>query len=346
MTKPITIREIAKQANVSIGTVDRVLHQRGRVAEETRQRVLKIAREGNYSSNIMARHLRLNKTYTIQVILPKENSYWQTLKDGIEDGRLEYERMGFATRYFFPQEAPDQPGNTGLDQSLESDADGFIIAPSVFHEDEKALLKLKATKKPFVFVDSKIDNTGYLSFIGQDAFSSGVLGARLLYDNYLPAYHIFLLTFGKSDLTEASVIDRTAGFNSFFTNHRIANVSFREINLERDHISLDDFSREVMSQDLPVHIFIPNSKSYLLASHLPKIKHSKQIRVVGYDLLPSNTELLQQGSIDFLIHQKPQLQGYLGIQSLFKHLILKADLPKNQFMPIDIITRENVKYGQ
>jgi len=63
----MTVREIAKKAGVSIGTVDRVIHGRGRVAPETRNCILSIIEESGYTPNPIARHLKLNKKYTLAV---------------------------------------------------------------------------------------------------------------------------------------------------------------------------------------------------------------------------------------------------------------------------------------
>lgn len=52
------IKDIALLAGVSIGTVDRVLHDRGEVAEETRVKVERILKETNYSPNVMAQVLK------------------------------------------------------------------------------------------------------------------------------------------------------------------------------------------------------------------------------------------------------------------------------------------------
>jgi len=346
MNKPITIKEIAIKANVSIGTVDRALHNRGRVSEETREKVLKIAKEGNYSSNILARHLKLNKTYAIQIILPKEDKYWLMLKDGIEEGRLEFERMGFTVNYSFSRDAKDKLNEINISQALCSNADGFIIAPAVFEHNTDLLLKLNACDKPYVFVDSKIENSGFLSYIGQDAYKSGILGARLLYDKYLESFQIYIITFSKSVLNETTIVNRIEGFKSFFHDNGINNVSIHEINLEQDNINQTDLYQLLNKYNVPVHIFIPNARSYLLADTLTRLSRQKHIRAVGYDLLPENLNLLNNGSLDFLIHQKPQSQGYLAMQSLYKHLVLKLNVATNQYMPIDIITKENLLYSQ
>lgn len=55
--KQVRIKDIAKLSGFSIGTVDRVLHNRGEVAADTKEKILKIARELDYKPNIVAQAL-------------------------------------------------------------------------------------------------------------------------------------------------------------------------------------------------------------------------------------------------------------------------------------------------
>ncbi len=57
-SKKARLKDIATLSGVSLGTVDRVIHNRGQVAEKTRERVLQVAKELNYTPNIMARALK------------------------------------------------------------------------------------------------------------------------------------------------------------------------------------------------------------------------------------------------------------------------------------------------
>lgn len=70
----------------------------------------------------------------------------------------------------------------------------------------------------------------------------------------------------------------------------------------------------------------------------------KDIRLIGYDFLEDNNLHLKNKIIDLLICQKPQEQGYRGVMGLYNHLVLNTPIEKEQFMPIDIITRENYQY--
>jgi len=65
----ITIKEIAKQANVSVATVSYVLNNSGSVSEETRKRVLEIVDKNNYRANVVAKSLRTNTSNTIGVVV-------------------------------------------------------------------------------------------------------------------------------------------------------------------------------------------------------------------------------------------------------------------------------------
>jgi LacI family transcriptional regulator len=68
------------------------------------------------------------------------------------------------------------------------------------------------------------------------------------------------------------------------------------------------------------------------------------MRVIGYDLVDENVACLKNGGLDFVIDQQPITQGYLAVQSLYKHLILKAQVPINQYLPLDLLTKENLMY--
>ena len=67
-------------AGVSIGTIDRVIHNRGEVAEKTRVKVQQYLKETNYSPNVMAQALKSKKRFHLVSLLPEssqENSFWK-----------------------------------------------------------------------------------------------------------------------------------------------------------------------------------------------------------------------------------------------------------------------------
>ena len=83
----MTVKEIATLAGVSIGTVDRVLHGRGRVSAETKAAIEAIVKERGYTPNPIARRLKSGRTYRFSVLIPGRNEdsgYWGQARTGIQ----------------------------------------------------------------------------------------------------------------------------------------------------------------------------------------------------------------------------------------------------------------------
>ncbi|RDY25136.1 LacI family transcriptional regulator [Romboutsia weinsteinii] len=81
----VTIVEVAKAANVSVATVSRVINGNYPVKEETKQKVLKIIQELEYTPNIQARDLIKQQSSTVGVVVPSiNNMFFPSVVDGIE----------------------------------------------------------------------------------------------------------------------------------------------------------------------------------------------------------------------------------------------------------------------
>ena len=86
MSRKTTIKDIAEMAGVSVGTVDRVLHNRPNVSEKALQRVNQVLEQINYQPNMYASALAANRSSTFYLIIPKHESeaYWEEVEEGAE----------------------------------------------------------------------------------------------------------------------------------------------------------------------------------------------------------------------------------------------------------------------
>ncbi|HAT77204.1 MAG TPA: LacI family transcriptional regulator, partial [Flavobacterium sp.] len=94
---------MAEIANVSVGTVDRIIHNRGQVTEENIAKVNAIIKEYGYKKNIFASNLAFNKKFKFAVFLPKNENieYWQAPIIGIKKAAEELANFGVTIDYFF-----------------------------------------------------------------------------------------------------------------------------------------------------------------------------------------------------------------------------------------------------
>ena len=84
--KPAGIREMAETLGVSIGTVDRALHDRPGISPATRALVLELAEKLGYRPNLAARLLSSRKQHRIAVLFPSEiAAFWDLVRDGVLD---------------------------------------------------------------------------------------------------------------------------------------------------------------------------------------------------------------------------------------------------------------------
>ena len=65
-----TLKDVAKASGLTVGTVSRVLNNRGYISDKTREKVYQVMKELNYQPNEMARSLSKQKSNTIGIILP------------------------------------------------------------------------------------------------------------------------------------------------------------------------------------------------------------------------------------------------------------------------------------
>ncbi|MHB1375861.1 MAG: LacI family DNA-binding transcriptional regulator [Candidatus Humimicrobiaceae bacterium] len=105
--KIYTIKDIAKEANVSGATVSNALNNTGRLNTETKKRIEGIAKDLDYKPNIIARALSLKKTKIIGVFVPEiSNEYYSQVISGMEEiaNKNEYTIALINTQYDLKKE--------------------------------------------------------------------------------------------------------------------------------------------------------------------------------------------------------------------------------------------------
>lgn len=74
--KKYSLKDIAKLSGVSVATVSRVINDNGRFSEETRQKVLNVIEETGYKMNYNAKSLRMNRSFSIGILVPDISNYF------------------------------------------------------------------------------------------------------------------------------------------------------------------------------------------------------------------------------------------------------------------------------
>lgn len=339
------VKEIARRAKVSTGTVDRVIHNRSGVSPKTRTRVEKIIQELNYQPNILARRLASRNILNFAILIPKvseETDFWEAPLAGIQQAQEELRQFGIKVdQYFFDLNSKDS-FLKATKAILKSKVNGVLLAPSFIEESIAFTRSLEELSIPYVFINSDIPNQESLCYIGPDLFRSGHLSAHLI--NYcIPKKgRILIVNIAHEIENHHHLLRKEEGFRAYYKNNekRIVKINIRDTN----YLSVEKHVAEALeSTDNIKAIFVTNSRVSTVAHYL-ETSGQKDILLVGYDFIKENISYLQKGVIDFLICQKPQEQGYKGIMALYQSVVLASPVEKVSFMPIDIITKENFDF--
>lgn len=345
----MTIKEIAKLANVSLGTVDRVIHKRGKVSKQTEKKILEIIEKVNYTPNIYARGLVLNKQYRIYALVPQfsQGQYWEMPVKGMQSAATNLHQFGIKLELRYFDQNAIASFNNAADELLKDEPDGVILAPVINFEALKLTKKLKEANIPFVLIDSLIQNSEPLSFIGQDAFQSGRLAAKLLCTEINLKGSISIISIKNNENYNSTLQQRIEGFKDYITNSDFMD----QISLNESHIqvgSLDmqkAIEKAVGLKGTTAGVFVPSSMIHYVAAFIDqRAEEFSNLKMVGNDLIPNNIKYLEKGTINYLIGQRPENQGYFALSSFYKHLVLGQAVAEDIYLPLDIITQENLKY--
>jgi len=339
-----TIKKIAEKAGVSIGTVDRVIHNRGYVSEDAEIRVKKAIKKLNYTPNIFARQLKLSKTFNFGVLMPEfsqDCGYWQMPGNGIQKAQKELESHRIKVRYYHYDRYSPMSFARACEEVLSVDLDGLLMAPAISSIAQEFVVKLPENL-PYVYFDSTVPETNCLSSIVQDSFLSGQLAGRLM---QLLCYNPGKIAVIRILPEDFHIDERVKGFQNFFARHSQFQLSQYDTYCHGKEDEFSQLMKKIIDENKDLKgIFISNALTYYVANVLNEKKIQRKIFVIGYDLLDQNIQYLKNGLIDFLINQQSEQQGYQGIYTLFRRIVLNETVPEKIMMPIDIITKENVDY--
>jgi len=340
MPKTITIKDIAELAGVSMGTVDRVLHNRGRVSTETSERVHRIIRETRYSPNLHARRLSRSKTWTIGAVFPRsdqDGGFWIDAGRGLQRAAEDFGGFGLHSRSFSFDRTRSSDLRRAIHEAASSGVDGILLAPVIPEAALEALSNLEK-KLPLVLFDTPLPEAQSLCFVGQDAFSAGRIGARLLSLGVSDPSRIACVALRPSDY---HILQRVEGFTSFFAGGAAPRIFELDIDLSNGHI--ESLVRQI-GNSLPAidGIYVSNAAVGAVAKVLSG--QGKRPLIVGHDLTVSSLASLQSGSIDFLITQHPALQTWEAMRLYWRYFVADSEPPKEQYLSIDVVGRENWAY--
>ena len=333
--KQISMKEIARLSDVSVATVSRVINNNGRFSEETRKRVLDVIEKYQYSTNTVAKTLRVQKSKTIGIIIPDiGNDFFSTIVHQIESFFFE---RGFST--FICNTDKSKEKERAYIKSLDSKMVDGIICISGQEEIEASLLSRNI---PIVTIDRRPKMTNNLAIIESDHFQGGYLATKHLIEK--GCKNLIVLT-KKNRLSPDN--DRIAGFKKALDEHRIPFTDQSIVETSDTRKGNFDAAREAIRKELISKrafdgVFATNDWMALgVIKELSEsgMKVPEDIKVVGFD----DDKIARYSEIPLTTIRQDVHRVAEVASELFYKLLTEEDViikQKHIKIPVELIVRK------
>ena len=349
MEQQLTIKQIAQLAGVSVGTVDRVLHNRGKVSDRALAAVQAVLDTQSYKYNIHTSAVAFKKTgkslhLLISIPSSEKGEYWDLVKTGLDRALREYGDITIKYEYCFFDQFSSLSCREVFQTVANRSCSAVILGTTFIEETRELCLKLDERGVPYVFVDGSVPGTHPVGTFMVDQNVCGRLLARLM-DGLTPAGTDIAVLLPRRIGTQMSNNSalRLQAFRDYFAENRPGRVIkegfFSVANSPDESSELDNF---LANNPQIGGIAVVISAGYRVADAVSAAGR-EDIVIGGFDITEGNARCVRARAIDFLINQHPDRQGFYAVESLLHYLLYGApDKNMRQFLPIDIVFLENL----
>ncbi|MBQ9611080.1 MAG: LacI family DNA-binding transcriptional regulator [Lachnospiraceae bacterium] len=349
MAEKTTISDVAKRAQVSVGTVHRAIYGKPGVSEVVRERILEIAHEMGYQPNRVASSLR-KKPLNIVVAFPapteQNRFFYGELWNGCQECRDLFQYHNCTVIEVPYNEEQENSFSSIMGQVLlqnNQSIDGMLIGGKMREEDR--ILASNVTypphKIPLIAVGENFSDIHCLCSIQSDHVTDGRMAAELLCPQ-LSEIDGILLASGDPDMQ--SNAENANAFRDWVAEYSPKMKVFMVGGAAEDRSVL-----ERVRQCLGDHPEIRGLYAVSARGTLQIVEAAKSFmplrtfRIIGSDLYRESADYLRKGIISSIIYKNPRNQARTGIQYMLDYLIWGTTPPAaDQRLTSLIINRGNI----
>jgi len=330
MAIKVTIKDVARLSGVSIGTVDRVLHGRGRVSKEKETAVLQAASALNYTPSQIARALvRQKNNITIGIsVFDYHHEFWNESLSGIQYAKNSLEPFGVEVVLDQCMVHGSEGQKASIERLLEKGVNGILFTP--FEESIEWVDRVIPKEIPYATVIDDIPADHRLFHIGPDDYALGEALAKL---SILYAKDNVQAVILAPNANVHGTKQRIAGFvakmkSSINGNELLEVVNISETLEEKTYDEIYTATLRALDTHPTLNtIYVTNGLPHWAAAAIKAVNPSRKIYVFGHEYTELIETFIKGGDITATIYQKPAQQWNLAIHTLNDYLMGEKNLP-------------------
>ena len=341
--KRVGIREIARLANVSPGTVDRALHGRKGITEETRSRILMIADKLGYTPDLAARALSVGRVpVQIGVSIPREiHYYFGQLLAGLMAEAGRFEKLGVRVLYSLTERLGKDHAEKAT-ELLNRDIDALIITPG----DPEALAPVidgaESKGVRVICVDTDAPSSKRSSAVCVDPEVCGKLAAELMAGFLPPGQDVVVVT---GMLAVEDHVRKTEGFSELYSKSSAGGRTLEVIEAHEDEEEAFQKCFAFLSKGASIAGVYVNTVNCLpVCRAICAAGLAGKIRLITADVFDAMVPFFERGVISASVHGRPYVQGEIAMRLAVDHLVNGTPLPPARYIQPHIVLRSNLQF--
>lgn len=324
--KKIGIPEIARLANVTIGTVDRALHGRKGISESTRLRILEIAERAGYRPNLAARALSSRRgPVRIGICIPLEiHYYFDQLCQGIEAESKRSELVGVETIW----RRTERLGMAEIEKIrslIDSEPSALILTPGSPRELTPVIDEAEERGIRVICIDTDAPASRRSTAVCVDAEISGRVAAELLGGMAAPGSDAAIVT------GMLNIEDHRKKTESFREAYPGFNAGGRVVEVIEAHEDEDEAFQKCFAI-LKRHkslagVYVNTVNCLPVCRAIGALGLAGKLKLVTTDLFSEMRPYFEKKTISASVYSRPFVQGEIAMRLVVDHLVHGSALP-------------------
>ena len=335
----VTLKQIAEMAGVHKSTVDKVIHNRPGVSDEVRLKIRRLLEEQGYSSNPLAKALNYQKNkMSVAVVLTRVDAL-EELQCGIQSVQPDYDSFNLEIQYHVLDYADEEAQRRCLRELCRSDVSGVVIGPVESPAIAQEVNALEEAGIPTVTLNSDLEGSHRLCFVGCDELKGGRATARLMSLLLARAGQIGILT-----STIPAVRERTQGFVRHIQDRFPGILAVDVLNTNEDAETAYQLTCDLLHRQPQLDgLFIACGCVPDICRAVRDCGRAGQLTVVCFERYPAIVELVHQGEVSCTISGSLFGQGQRAMRLLFEYLVYgKPPEQERIYLSNEILLAENI----
>ncbi|MFR8547602.1 MAG: LacI family DNA-binding transcriptional regulator [Lachnospiraceae bacterium] len=342
----VTIVDIAKKAGVSRGTVDRVLHNRGKVSPEKAERVKYYAKQMGYKPNLAAQGLAARKKQFqlgFCYLEGRTAPFFEKVCEEAQKCAQELTQYGVKVSFFPIPVEHNHDEERILEFARTYQMDGWVMYGTFGTHYLKAMEQLGQEVPPVVAYN--LDMEQRIAFVGCDYVQSGRLacGLAALMTNQRATVGI-ITYYEKNVASQNRILGFQQEIESHYPDMKVAEILYLEWYMDQFDVFLQVKSLLERNPQIDT-IYLANPGDYSICKAIYKVAEKRQVKIITHDLASQELiEMIKKGEIAATIGQEPEKQGREPLELLFNYLAYGKSPEKDWYKTeLSIHIQQNVE---